>query len=184
MIIFGSKKKGGSACPTPATSLVFMSARGHLWTRDVTPVSNASNLTISVPADGTGAAAYTQRRLRCVPDLWAPSGKTLLATNMQMWRRAQNAMGLKHYLSICVSKDDVVPAALERRHEVKCSKRARDSCRFRKSLLILLAGCFYRKPNPHIGSRRAQHMTGCSPPVRRPSPLARHLAPFPSTRSG
>ena len=30
-----------------------------------------------VPADGTGAAAYMERRLRYVPDLWAPWGKTL-----------------------------------------------------------------------------------------------------------
>jgi hypothetical protein len=31
-----------------------------------------------VPADGSGAAAYVERRLRHVPDLWATSGKTLL----------------------------------------------------------------------------------------------------------
>jgi hypothetical protein len=31
-----------------------------------------------VPADGTGAAANPEQGLRYVPDLWAPSGKTLL----------------------------------------------------------------------------------------------------------
>jgi len=31
-----------------------------------------------VPADGSGAAAYMERRLRHVPDLWATSGKILL----------------------------------------------------------------------------------------------------------
>jgi hypothetical protein len=36
-------------------------------------------LSFVVPADGTGAAANPEQGLRYVPDLWAPSGNTLLA---------------------------------------------------------------------------------------------------------
>jgi hypothetical protein len=42
------------------------------------PAPNANNSVFFVPADGSGAAAYMERRLRHVPDLWAPSGKILL----------------------------------------------------------------------------------------------------------
>ena len=36
-------------------------------------------LSFVVPADATGAAANPEQGLRYVPDLWAPSGNTLLA---------------------------------------------------------------------------------------------------------
>lgn len=56
-----------------------------------------------VPADGTGAAAYTERRLRYVPDLWAPSGKTLLTPDIHVGCRTLSAMGVEKLIAdLCV----------------------------------------------------------------------------------
>ena len=66
---------------------------------------NANNSVFSVPADDTGGAAYMERRLRHVPDLWAPSGKTLLTLNLQVGCRKLSAMGVEKLIAdLCVQR--------------------------------------------------------------------------------
>ena len=59
-------------------SRAIISARTRRTRVPMAPAPNANNSVFFVPADGSGAAAYMERRLRHVPDLWAPSGKILL----------------------------------------------------------------------------------------------------------